>query len=64
MGINNKRQVIVVVESMPTGNLLPPQVLYQGKSVMCHPTGVPFPNNCQSCWSNHDTIKRYMLELS
>lgn len=68
MGIDDKRQITAVVASTPAGQLLPPQLIYQGKTTQCHPAGVVFPSDwdiwhSESHWSTHDTIKRYIKDV-
>ena len=41
-GLNDKRQITVTLAAAMTGDLLPIQVLYNGKTDCCHPN-YPFP---------------------
>ena len=43
-GIDDKRQITVVLAGSMTGELLPLQLVYQGKTKASLPT-VPFPSN-------------------
>lgn len=68
MGIDDKRQITAVVASTPNGQLLPLQVLYQGKTSQCHPASVAFPDDwdiwhSESHWSTHGTIKHYVQQI-
>ena len=61
-GIDNKRQITVVVVCTASGHLLCPQVLYQGTTHRCHPND-KFPDgwdgyHSASHWSAKDTVMR------
>ena len=63
IGLEDKRQITAVLTCSVTGKLLPPQLLYQGKTTRCHPAKVAFPPewdiwHSESHWSTHETIKR------
>jgi hypothetical protein len=42
IGIEDKRQITALLSCTMSGDLLPPQLLYQGKTQNCHPK-VDFP---------------------
>ena len=55
-GIDDKRQLTMVLAITPTGKLLPPQIIYQGKTDKVHPV-FNFPeswhiNHTSNHWSN------------
>eukprot|EP00731_Ephydatia_muelleri_P007000 Em0003g1248a len=64
IGLDDKRQITVVLAITLSGLLLPPQVLYQGKTEACHPPkGVTFPTgwdvwHSETHWANEDTMLR------
>jgi hypothetical protein len=63
-GIDDKRQVTVVMGNTATGTLLPPQVIYQGKTTKCHPT-FKFPSDWDithspNHWANEETTLQYV----
>lgn len=61
---DDKRQVTAVLATTMTGEYLPPQVIYKGKTVRCHPK-VAVPKgwdiwHSENHWSNEETMKRYI----
>ena len=63
-GIDDKREMTAVLAATASGQLLPPQLLYQGKTEKCHPE-VAFPekwdiHHSANHWSNSDTMERYV----
>ena len=63
-GLEDKRQVTTVLCESLNGNLLPPQVIYQGKTDMCHPK-FPFPTewhitHSDNHWSTAQTMQEYV----
>ena len=67
MGISNKHQITAVFYGALTGELLPPQLIYQGKTSVCLPR-YSFPDNWHvTCtpnrWSNEDTMKEYIEHI-
>ena len=63
-GLNDKRQITVTFAASLSGDLLPPQVLYQGKTERCHPS-FTFPDgydiwHSPNHWANGDTVVRYI----
>lgn len=64
IGKENKKQITVVFAGSMIVDLLPLQVMYQGKSTCCLPT-YKFPNNWSviytpNRWSNEETIEEYI----
>ena len=62
---DDKRQVTAVFATTMTGQYLPPQVIYKGKTVRCHPK-IDAPKgwdiwHSDNHWSNEDTMKRLLL---
>ena len=64
VGLDDKREVTVLLAVSLSGNLLPPQVIYAGKMRRCHPnTNVPDGWNAThsgSHWSTQDTMVEYV----
>ena len=63
-GIDDKREMTSVLAVTASGVPLPPQLLYQGKTDMCHPD-VNFPadwdiHHSANHWSNGETMPRYL----
>ena len=66
--LDDKRMITAVVAVSLTGEVLPPQLLYEGTTTRCHPRGVTFPSgwdiwHSATHWSNHDTFGRYAAEV-
>ena len=64
---DDKRQITAVLAITLTGEYLPPQLIYQGKTLRCHPK-VSFPEewdiwHSDNHWSNEDTMARYIKEI-
>ena len=64
----DKRQITVVLAITMTREYLPPQLIYQGKTLHCHPK-VSFPKDwdifhSDNCWANEETMKRYVQEIA
>ena len=60
----DKRQITVLFAGLVVGDLLPPQVIYQGKSTRCLPT-YKFPENWSviytpNHWSNEKIMEEYI----
>jgi hypothetical protein len=52
-GLEDKRQITALLSCIMSGNLLPPQLLYQGKTANCHHK-VDFPEEWDIWYSeNH-----------
>ena len=62
--VDDKRQITAVLAATLTGEYLPPQVIYKGKTMRSHPK-VSFPQgwdiwHSDYHWSNEETMKRYI----
>ena len=67
VGKEDKREIMVLLAITASGTLLPPQVIYQGKTVGCHPR-VTFPakwniTHSDNHWSNETTMGEYLDEV-
>jgi len=63
-GKDDKRQITVLLGTSLTGDLLPPQVIYQGKTDACHPR-FSFPEDwnvthSDNHWSTTATMEEYL----
>ena len=61
---DDKRQLTAVFAGSLSGNFLPPQLIYEGKTEQCHPkfkipTGWHITNSSNH-WSNETTMKEYI----
>jgi len=66
-GHNDKRQVTAVMCGSLTGEVLPIQMIYEGKTKRCHPT-FDFPrdwliSHSPNHWSNENTMVEYIEEI-
>ena len=66
-GLGDKRQVTLVLGCAMDGTLLPPQVIYQGKTEKCHPN-FDFPDSWDihhspNHWSNSARMQRYAEKI-
>ena len=64
---DDKRQITAVLAVTMTGEYLFPQVIYQGKTLHCHPK-VSFPNGWEvwhsdNHWSNEETMEQYINKI-
>ena len=61
---DDKRQITAVLAITASGDYLPPQLLYQGKTPKCHPQISFTPGwdvwHSENHWSNEITMKRYI----
>ena len=62
-GLDDKREITVLLTISADGTLLPPQVIYQGKTNRCH-ADVTFPDDwnithSESYWSTAETMMEY-----
>ena len=62
--LNDKRQVTCTLGITMSGEFLPPQILYQGKTERCHPS-YSFPDrydiwHAPHHWANGSTVVRYI----
>ena len=67
VGKEDKREITVLLTVTATGKLLPPQVIYQGKTPGCHPK-VTFPSSCnimhsESHWSTEEMMLEYVDQV-
>ncbi|KAK3084641.1 hypothetical protein FSP39_016716 [Pinctada imbricata] len=65
--MDDKRQMTVLLACSLAGDMLPPQLLYQGKTDQCHPT-FKFPedwdvHHTESHWSTSETMQRYVEKV-
>ena len=66
-GISSKQQITAVFCGSLTGDFLPVQLIYQGKTSRCHPT-FDFPDNWHIThsprhWSTEETMIQYIDEI-
>jgi hypothetical protein len=66
-GVDDKRQVTMVLANTPLGTVLPPQVVYKGTTNRCHPT-YNFPKDWDithsvNHWSNEETMLTYVRNI-
>lgn len=64
VGLDDKREITVLLAASMFGSMLPPQILYQGTTDRCH-AQVQFPEewdiwHSSNHWSNEDTMLRYI----
>ena len=67
VGKEDKREITVLLAITASGTLLPPQVIYRGKTVGCHPC-ITFPSkwnvtHSDNHWSNEATMVEYLEEI-
>ena len=64
VGKDDERQITALFAATASGRLLPPQLIYQGKTTGCHPK-VTFPDKWHVTHSDsHWSIERTMIEYS
>ena len=66
-GISDKCQITAVFGATPTGDFLPPHLVYQGITKKCLPS-ITFPEDWDvtysyNHWSNEDTMKSYLRKI-
>ena len=66
-GYDDKRQITITVAGTLSGEFLPFQILYIGKTERCHPLS-PFPNgfdvwHTPNHWANSETCVRYLEKI-
>ena len=66
-GLDDKRQITGLLACTLSGNLLPPQLIYEGKTERCHPKH-SFPPawdifHSLSHWATHTTMVRYVEKI-
>ena len=64
-GSEDKRQITAVFAGTKSGQFLPPQIIYAGKTKKCLPSGVEFPENwhvtfTENHWANEKTTEDYL----
>ena len=64
VGVEDKREITLVLAITASGTLLPPQMIYQGKTPGCH-TKVTFLGkwhitHSENHWSNEKTMLEYL----
>lgn len=64
IGLEDKREITALLGSKADGCLLPPQILYQGKTDQCH-AKYPFPDDwdiyhTENHWSTEESMVRYV----
>lgn len=67
IGVEDKREITMLLGSTASGNLLPPQVIYQGLTDKCQ-ADYNFPDewhvtHSANHWSNEDTMLKYVDEV-
>ena len=67
IGLEDKREITVLLAISLTGELISPQVIYAGKTPRCHPhvnipPGWNFTHSA-SHWSNRDTMLEYIEKI-
>lgn len=65
VGLEDKTQITALLSCTMAGEMLPPQLLYQGKTENCTPTSVKFPSGwdvfySENHWSNETTMCRFV----
>uniref|UniRef100_A0A1X7UG48 DDE-1 domain-containing protein n=1 Tax=Amphimedon queenslandica TaxID=400682 RepID=A0A1X7UG48_AMPQE len=68
VGLGDKRQNTAVFRVSLSGDFLPPQVIYTGKTPASHPNGVTFPadwhiTHTENHWANKRTMKDYITTV-
>lgn len=65
--LNDKRQVMSTLAITMSGEFLPPQILYQGKTERCHPVFTFHEEydiwHTHNHWANGDTVVRYITKV-
>ena len=67
IGKDNKRQLTAVFGCSMSGDFLPPQLIYQGKTKRCLPQ-FQFPSNwdityTENLWANENTSQQYIVNI-
>jgi hypothetical protein len=67
VGMGDKRQITAVFAGSLSGNFLPPQLIYTGKTPACHPK-ITFPpdwhiTHTSNHWANEETMKDYVTKV-
>ena len=66
-GLDDKREITILLGISMSGSMVPPQVIYAGKTNKCH-AEITFPQlwnitHSSNHWSNSDTMKEYCNEV-
>ena len=65
--LDDKRQITAVLAVSINGDYLPPQLIYQGKTIRCHPKVIPPKGwdiwHSENHWSNEETMTRYLQKI-
>ena len=67
VGKEDKREIMVLLAVTASGAFLPPQLIYQGKTVGCHPK-ITFPakwnvTHSENHWSTEETMIEYLEKV-
>ncbi len=67
-GLSDKRMITGVIASTLSGDMLPTQLIYDGKTERCHHQGVKFPSDwhvthSDNHWSTAQTMDDYIDEI-
>ena len=70
IGAEDKRQITCCVASSLDGDLLPMQLIFQGKTDQCHPPATPASREAnvnvthsKNHWSNQETMQQWVTEV-
>jgi hypothetical protein len=70
IGAEDKRQITVCIASSLDGDMLPPQLIFQGKTAQCHPPQTAAAKDAfvhlthsENHWSNQETMQQYIREV-
>ena len=68
VGMGDKRQITALFAGSLSGDFLPRQLIYTGKTPVCHPNGITFPadwhiTHTENHWENESTIKDYITKV-
>ena len=67
VGLDDKREITVLLSVSLDGQLLPPQVIYAGKTPRCHPSVVVPPGwyitHSQNHWSTEETMIEFIEKV-
>ena len=68
VGMGDKRQITAVFAGSLSGDFLPPQLIYTGKTPACHPNSITFPadwhiTHTENHWANESTMKDYITKV-
>ena len=60
-GIGDKRQITITVAGTMSGQILPFQVLYEGKTERCHPSNSTFPEGFDVWHTPNQCADKYQM---